>query len=277
MGLKRRYDWTTRIGGEFLVLVGVGLLAIGTRVVFAVLTTSWVFPRDNHSWSFGYEMGQIAASLAMGNGFSWPENVQYSEYYAAGQPTAWMPPVYPFIMAAAFKIFGVFSNQAAIALETFQIIASALTCIVLYFLGKRLYDAKAGLVRIYICHVPARHSFCGSENLVDEPFHMLFAFGYLSVFVARGSSSRKRRITSRNFARIFSSIGSSDCRDISIGVCVAFFERRGRPEHRYQDDDRHVDHLFLEHLPLAGAQLRCLWAIRVYQIESRKRIVQGKQ
>ena len=81
------------------------------------------------------------------------------EDYSAGKPTAWMPPVYPFIMAAAFKIFGVFSNQAAIALEIFQIIVSALTCIVLYFLGKRLYNAKAGLVAAFLfaMYPPAIH------------------------------------------------------------------------------------------------------------------------
>jgi 4-amino-4-deoxy-L-arabinose transferase-like glycosyltransferase len=147
------------MGGKLPLLVAVGVLAIGTRLVFAVLTTSWVFPRDNNSWAFGHEMGQIAASLAMGNGFSWPENVPYAGFYRAGQPTAWMPPVYPFLMAGVFKIFGIFSEQAAMALEFFQTIVSALTCVVLYFVGKRLYNAKAGLVAAFLfaMYPPAIH------------------------------------------------------------------------------------------------------------------------
>ena len=136
-----------------------GLLAIGARLVFAVLTTSWVFPTANHSWAFGHEMGQIAASLAMGNGFSWPEKVPYPGTYTPGEPTAWMPPVYPFMMAGAFKAFGIFTERAAMALELLQTIIAALTCIVLYFLGKRLYDARAGLVAAFLFAIypPAIH------------------------------------------------------------------------------------------------------------------------
>jgi hypothetical protein len=79
----------------------------------AVATTSWVFPRDDNSWAFGYELGQIAASLAMGDGFGWPENVLYADLYHPGQPTAWMPPISPFLIAAAFKSFGTFNKEAA--------------------------------------------------------------------------------------------------------------------------------------------------------------------
>jgi 4-amino-4-deoxy-L-arabinose transferase-like glycosyltransferase len=150
MNLKRRYDWKMRMGGDLPLLVGIVLLAIVTRLVFATLTESWVFPRANNSWEFGYEMGQIAASLAMGNGFSWPADVPYAGAYSPEKPTAWMPPIYPFIMAGAFKTFGIFTERAAVALELFQVLLSALTCIVLYSLGKRLYHAKVGLAAAFL-------------------------------------------------------------------------------------------------------------------------------
>ena len=98
-------------------LIGIIVLALGIRLVVAMLTSSWVFPRDNNFWQFGYEMGEIASSLAMENGFSWPA---WTRYYWPQEPTAWMPPVYPLLMAAAFKGLGIYSEPAAITLELFQ-------------------------------------------------------------------------------------------------------------------------------------------------------------
>lgn len=47
---------------ESLFLAGIGMLALAARGSVALLTTSWVFPTEQNLWSFGYEMGQIAAS-----------------------------------------------------------------------------------------------------------------------------------------------------------------------------------------------------------------------
>jgi len=79
--VKHRDD----LRAEFPLVVDIVLLVIGTGLVFAALASSWIFPHDNHSWEFGYEMGQIAASLAMGNGFSWSENVLYAGTYSPGK------------------------------------------------------------------------------------------------------------------------------------------------------------------------------------------------
>src|SRR5688572_15816418 len=127
------------------LLVGIVVLALGLRLAVAVVTTSWVFPSDDNFWTYGHEMGQIASSLAKGHGFSWPEERGYRR-----GPTAWMPPAYPLIMAGAFKIFGIFSQQAAIAIETFLTIVSALTCLLVYALGKRLYNAQVGLLAAFL-------------------------------------------------------------------------------------------------------------------------------
>ena len=136
-------------------LIGIGFIAVSIRAVVAVLTTSWIFSKDGHSWSFAYEMGQIAASLASGNGFSWPEWSSYPK-----GPTAWMPPIYPFLIAATFRTFGVYSNQAAIFLLVFQTSSSVLTCFLLYMVGKRIFNAQAGLLAALLFAVyPASINF----------------------------------------------------------------------------------------------------------------------
>jgi len=144
----------TRSRREVSLLIAIVVLAFGVRLAVAIATTSWVFPSGNNNWKFGYEMGQIASSLAKGNGFSWPE----LDLYPQG-PTAWMPPIYPFIMAATFKIFGIFSHEAAMVLLLLQAIISSLTCILLYLLGKRLYNTQVGLLAAFLLAIypPAIH------------------------------------------------------------------------------------------------------------------------
>lgn len=127
--------------GALILIVA---LALAARAGVALLTKSWIFLSDDSFRAFGYEMSQIAASLATGQGFSWPAGIDWFPYRPG--PTAWMPPLYPFIIAIAFKGFGVFSVESALVLEFFQTIASVLTCVLLYSVGKRIYGVRAGLL-----------------------------------------------------------------------------------------------------------------------------------
>lgn len=83
-------------------------------------------------------MAGIASSIAAGNGFSWPVNPP--------EPTSWIPPVYPLIMAGVFNVFGTYSTTSAVVLQLFQAITSALSCVLLFFIGKRLFNAQVGLL-----------------------------------------------------------------------------------------------------------------------------------
>src|SRR5256885_12413072 len=60
-----------------------------------------VRPGNDH-FEFGWEMGRVARSIAQGHGFSSP-------YDGNTGPTAWEPPLYPFLMAGLFKLFGICS------------------------------------------------------------------------------------------------------------------------------------------------------------------------
>ena len=54
-------------------------------------------------------MGRIGRSLALGQGFS-------NRFNATTGPTAWEPPLYPFVMAGVFKLFGIHTHGSAIVL-----------------------------------------------------------------------------------------------------------------------------------------------------------------
>ena len=90
--------------------------------------------RGGGHWPFGYETGQIAASIAEGHGFSSP-------LFANTGPTAWMTPVYPYILAGVFKLFGVFTTASALVILTFNAIISALTCLPIFFFARRSFGA----------------------------------------------------------------------------------------------------------------------------------------
>ncbi len=114
---------------------------IATVVAFAVrmvaivaLRTYNIRPYPDH-FEFGWEMGRIARSIAWGEGFSSP-------FGGHTGPTAWEPPLYPFLMAGVFKLFGVYSKLSAFALLTFNSLCAALTCIPLMLLGARVFGVR---------------------------------------------------------------------------------------------------------------------------------------
>src|SRR5256885_10840360 len=61
-----------------------------------------VRPGHDH-FEFGWEMGRVARSIAQGHGFSSP-------YEGNTGPTAWEPPLYPYLMAGGVQLFGTYSQ-----------------------------------------------------------------------------------------------------------------------------------------------------------------------
>ena len=119
--------WTHSI--FFIVLIAF-LLRVA---VITVGHTYRITPRRDH-FQFGWEMGRIARSIAMGQGFSSPTDLPTG-------PSAWAPPVYPYILAGVFRLFGIYSNLSAWVILTFNSIFSALTCLTLYRIGEKIYGA----------------------------------------------------------------------------------------------------------------------------------------
>jgi len=118
-----------------LILVFVGALVLRVALVF-LLATYRIDPANNY-WAFGYEVGRVAMSLASGYGFASPMRI-------ASGPTAWFTPVFPLVLAAIFKIFGMYTAQSAIALYAVDSFFSALTCVLLYWIAKPVFGSGVG-------------------------------------------------------------------------------------------------------------------------------------
>jgi 4-amino-4-deoxy-L-arabinose transferase-like glycosyltransferase len=83
-------------------------------------------------------MGRIGRAIATGRGFADPFGVQTG-------PTAWEPPLYPFLIAAVFKLAGVYTHLSAFILLTLNSIFSALTCIPISLIGRKCFSEKAAV------------------------------------------------------------------------------------------------------------------------------------
>ena len=79
-------------------------IALLLRVGWIVIGHTYKFKSTDDNFGFGWEMGRIGASLASGHGFSNP-------FGPATGPTAWEPPLYPYLIAGVFRVFGIYSKS----------------------------------------------------------------------------------------------------------------------------------------------------------------------
>ena len=138
-GIMARDGGPARLDRYHVAAWFVALIVVG-RVSFAVLP----------EWRrvMGWEAYWIAQSLAIGEGFTFPsakrwlyESVSDGGFHA----TAWMDPVYAYVLSALIHLFGEYHQLAALIFNLLLLLGVfALT----YHLGKRLISAPAGLMAV---------------------------------------------------------------------------------------------------------------------------------
>ena len=99
--------------------------------VIALGHTYRITPRRDH-FQFGWEMGRLARSIAQGRGFSSPSDLDSG-------PSAWTAPVYPYILAGIFKVFGIYTRASALIILGFNSVFAALSCWTLFRIGERIF------------------------------------------------------------------------------------------------------------------------------------------
>jgi len=105
--------------------------AFGARVAF-LWHQQRVIPHEVLAQvPFNQEAGNIALALSQGHGFS-------NLFRQATGPTAWLPPVYPFVLSLIFRIFGAFTFASFIAAALLNCAFSAAATPPLYDLARRV-------------------------------------------------------------------------------------------------------------------------------------------
>ena len=96
----------------------------------------------------GNEPSHIAAALVSGLGFSSP----YSG--APTAPTAQQPPLYPFFLAGIFKVFGVCTVASAWTAVVINVLAGAVTAVLLYYVGRFHFGKTVGILAAWLWVLP---------------------------------------------------------------------------------------------------------------------------
>jgi 4-amino-4-deoxy-L-arabinose transferase-like glycosyltransferase len=136
---------TPKLSSRFAIWLRIRNSLFWIFTVALVLRIGWIIvghtyrfkPRDEN-FGFGFEMGRIALSLASGHGFSSP-------FGPPTGPTAWEPPLYPYLTAGVFLLFGIYSKASAFVLLTLNSIFSALTCIPIFRIARRIFSEKVAV------------------------------------------------------------------------------------------------------------------------------------
>lgn len=122
----------TRIRTSYFWMVAIALFL---RVGWIIVGHTYKFKGAEDNFGFGWEMGRIAAAIASGRGFSDP-------FGPPTGPTAWEPPLYPYLTASVFHFFGIYSRPSAFVLLTINSVFSSLTCIPIFLIARRIFSEK---------------------------------------------------------------------------------------------------------------------------------------
>src|SRR5262249_11256370 len=114
-------------------------VAFVLRVLVMTVGHTYRFKPVYQDFGFRWETGRIARSIAIGQGFSSPFTIEYTG------PTAWLAPIYPYILAAVFKLFGVYTFASSWVILTINSFFSALNCVPIYYIALRCFGRKAAL------------------------------------------------------------------------------------------------------------------------------------
>jgi len=111
------------------------LLSLVLQVAAIGLLHTYRFREGEDHFGFGWEMGRVGRSIASGHGFSNP-------YGDSTGPTAWEPPVYPYLIGGVFKFFGTYSDSSAWGLLVINSLFTALTCIPIFLIAEKSFGPR---------------------------------------------------------------------------------------------------------------------------------------
>ena len=133
-------SWWSHARSSFFWMFAIALLL---RLGVILVGHTYRFKTDDNAFSFGFEMGRIGRAIATGGGFADPLNGQTG-------PTAWEPPLYPYLIAGIFRLTGVYTQASAFILLAINSIFSSLNCIPIFLIARRCFNEKVAMWSAWI-------------------------------------------------------------------------------------------------------------------------------
>lgn len=157
------------LGHPYLVIG----FAFAVRLWVLIYWEGYKFPAYQDHFPFGAEIGRVARAIASGQGFSSP-------YPEPSGPTAVVPPVYPYLLAGVFRIFGIYTQTSAFMILTINSIFSALTCLTIFHIGLKTFGRKVALWASWVWVFFPTAIFYATRSVWSES---LFAFQVSLLFL----------------------------------------------------------------------------------------------
>ena len=113
------------------------IAAVALAVRFAILWWTWhrAAPAPPNE-PYGYELGCVAKSIASGKGFSSPLPL------VTTGPTAYLCPIYPYLLAGIFKVWGIYSFKSEVIAQALNCLFAALTIFPIFAVAKRTFGVN---------------------------------------------------------------------------------------------------------------------------------------
>jgi hypothetical protein len=114
-------------------------VAFAVRVLYMTLAHTYRVRGFDDHFDFGWEAGRIARALTTGYGYADPFATRAVPHTGA---TAWLPPVYPLLVAATFRLFGVYTAASAWVLLALNCLFSAVTARAIWEIAARCFNLR---------------------------------------------------------------------------------------------------------------------------------------
>jgi len=161
------------------------IVALATRVGYAWSQAEKIPPQVLRAVPFLYEPGNIAYSIAIGHGFGSP-------FRADTGPTVWTAPVYPYVVAGFFEIFGTYDYRAFLACVALNIACSILACVPLFFAGVRIRGPGLGAGAAWLWAIFPNAFIIPFQWIWDTSISTLLAAAILWATLKLADSQRAR-------------------------------------------------------------------------------------
>ena len=185
--MRDKVRFKDRVRRIFCSVGFIVVIAFAVRIAcvcYFFLTGAQRAVRDN--LAFGYEAGAVAAAIAEGRGFSSPLRLVQTG------ATAWFTPIYPYLLAGIFKLFGVFSYTSNILIRVVDNAFSAFTCWPIYYIGAKAFGKRVGAASAWIWVVFPMSLFFSTVWVWDTALSALM----LALLVAATFNVRRSERTS---------------------------------------------------------------------------------
>jgi 4-amino-4-deoxy-L-arabinose transferase-like glycosyltransferase len=170
--------------------------ALLVRIAYVALARTYKVSRFEDHFEFGWEAARIARSVATGHGYGSP-------FILGGTgPTAWLPPLFPLLVAACFKLFGVYTPLAAWAVLALDCLFSAATAVAVFEIAERCFDRRVALWSGWLWALyPAAMQYAVKWVWETTLTTMLFAWVLVVALRVRGIGNREQASSPQTLRR----------------------------------------------------------------------------